>query len=249
MKPRAKDIEVNIYRKFQTGRDQIENVRPSEAPCCRSPPDKCACPPREDPEATLQELTQSIQLMQNRLKYIESAKQRHERQMETTLKRTNSFITARIMADELHRKVVEVKAREESQKTNLRTKAAEIQSQHKRMLLEKTIQIKNEKTRLSDLVKQERLELERKTRQMQEEDMMAKKSKVLKVKEEKQQGRQGGSVVGEGEKLVRRGSMFNLDIQFHKTEGGGRRRVNHSQNDKGSGAFGLARSKSKNVIQ
>lgn len=249
MKSKQKKIEINIYNKFQSHKEHSENIQPKAGPCCQGSQENCKCSPHKDSYSTLQELTQSIQAMQNRLKYIESAKIKHERQIDSTIKKTNNFISTRLFAEELSKQVNDIRAREESQKVTLRTKAAELQSQHKKALMEKTLKIKSEKLRQSELVKQEKIELERRAKQIIEEDLMTKKSKVLKIKGEKgTSGDVSTSVTPngptDGGSMLRRGSMMNLDVTFNRTENEARRRQTMTQEKAGWNCY-FGRSKSK----
>jgi hypothetical protein len=238
MKPKVgKELDINIYRKFQHGKDGSENQylthnRVAKSPLTRSP--------EPDEISTFQELTHSIQVMQNRLKYIESAKIRNEKLLETTLQKTQHFLAARSLAEESNRKVVESRAREESQKSVLRSRAAELHTFKKRGLVDRTTQLRQEKTRLLEESRMEKLEIERKAREAQENEIEAKKTRILKLKGEKMTAKPPQT---NPEKLSRRSSMFNLESHFGKSET--RRRPNHSTNDKGS-VSGLNRSKSRN---
>lgn len=237
MKPRpAKDSDINIYEKFNGRQEGGEGDHRSQAHpqsneqchanCVKSGKSQCTCGyPRGQDIQTFQELTETIQLMQNRLKYIESAKHRNERQLDTTMKKTNNFVYVRAMAEELNKKVNESKKREESLRTALRNKAAELNMNHKKAIQEKTAKLRDEKIRQTELARQEKQELERRARQAQEEDLLAKKSKVLKVKNEKLNVSIRDSNT---EKLSRRGSMFNLDMNGLIKDRENRRRMNLS---------------------
>lgn len=247
-----KDVDINIYTKFQGHRDGLDARHPSKPSQVTSPklhpegPRGDPCPPEDADAATFQELAETIQMMQNRLKYIDSAKQKHERQIDSTMKRANNFAMARALADELSRKVVESRKREESLKSALRSKAAELNTNNKRALLEKTAKLRDEKLRQTELAKQEKLELERRARQAQEEDLMAKKSKVLKVKNEKMILTSGR--MSEVEKLSRRGSMLNLDIGSHLRDRENVRRMNHSIHENRGGVTALHLTHTRNGL-
>lgn len=234
MRPPAKDLDINIYRKFQAGKEGVENQYVSQNRLARSPLARPAAP--ED-AATLKELTHCIQVMQNRLKYIESAKAKNEKLLESTLQKTQNFLAARSRAEESSRKLSEVRAREESQQSALRSRATELQSAQK--LGTRSGLVKEDKLRQAEQTKAERQDIQRQLRQAQEEEALAKRSKVLSIK-----GKDGRAQ--QPEKLSRRGSTLNLDSTLNRTLTETRRRPNHSTAEKGPSPTGPLRPKSRN---
>ena len=203
-KPPKHSEEYNVYKKYRPENKEFENQRPNNGIYLAPQIIKEQMPVVLDDFKTAQQLTEQIQIIKNRLKYIEMAKTRNTKNLDSTLKRTNSYLSARTVAKELVKKVTEVKMRDESYKKELKSKVAELSQNNRKTLENKIEKNKLEKLKMCEKTRQEKMEMEKIRKEKEDQMLHFKKMRVEKLKNQK-------SKIEDCKPISRRNSMANLN--------------------------------------
>lgn len=149
---------------------------------------------KHEPDAEKEEIKQYCQLkeqisqMKNRLNFIEVSKTKNKGKLESTRRRTSTFLSVRNFASELERKIEEKRQREEEEARELREKVAQLHRQQSLVLQQKKEKLRQEKQQMSERVKQEKEEIRAKLRRAEEEAQESLRETVQKRQEKRGSG-------------------------------------------------------------
>lgn len=126
------------------------------------------------------QLQDQIEQMKNRLNYIEISKNKNLGVLNTTVKKTNVYVSARSFASQMNKKLQESKIAEEQRAKELKEKVAQFQKNNQQILHEKKEKLMKEKMQIFDQIKKEKLEIKEKLHKAELDTQLKRKMTIEK---------------------------------------------------------------------